>query len=80
MVSTPEGITVNILMTIIISGNLNNPSARKLLSQFSEVLNVKQHNTVCIMGTDKRNPKSIRTDSELWYSINNWILHTKNIV
>ena len=41
MVSTPESIIENSPMSIIMSIILNNPSERKPLRQFSEVLGVK---------------------------------------
>ena len=42
MVLNPEGLTYNSPVDVVTSGNINNPSISKLLSQFSELFNVNQ--------------------------------------
>ena len=44
-------------MTVGTSGITNNPSARKYLSQFSELLNSKKETTVCSLSAVKKTTK-----------------------
>ena len=57
--------------------NLKKASARKLLSPFSSLLDVKQTTAVCIMGSALNNHNETQTGSDLWYNINKRSKHTK---
>ena len=60
MVSTPEGCTDNIPMTPSLYVYTKNPSARKLLRQFTETLDVKHKIAACMLGTVKANHKATK--------------------
>ena len=77
MVSTPEGITENSSIYVRMPGNMINPNAQKLISHFSELLNVKHKTDVWILRYVKTKCKAIRTVNMLWSSITNRIGHTK---
>ena len=53
MFSTTEGLTDNILMSLSADLSIKNPRVRKLIHQFSEILDVKQKNSICRLGTAK---------------------------
>ena len=55
MVSTPEGLTNNITMSIITFITINKPSSRKSIRQFSRVWDIKQKTYVCRLGAAKSN-------------------------
>ena len=55
MVSTPEGLTNNITMSIITFITINKPSSRKPIRQFSKVWDIKQKTSVCRLGAAKSN-------------------------
>ena len=59
MVSTTEGLTKNSPMDVGAPGTLKNPSARKLLSRFLELLDVTQKTDVLIFGASKTKFKVI---------------------
>ena len=61
MVSTPEGLSENIPMDVYTLGNMKNPSARNLISQFSEPLDPKQKTVVLILESAKTKCKAIIT-------------------
>ena len=75
MVSNTEGLTRISSMDVGTLINMNNTSKRKFLSQFLELLNVKQNNSVHRLGSAKKNHKEIRTDSALWSIITKWRGH-----
>ena len=65
MVSTPEGLTHNSTFSTGLSVPENNPSARKPLHQFYEVLDVKQKTDVFRLGDAKSNNKAITAGNML---------------
>ena len=77
MVSTSEGFTDNSLISYGPSVTVRNPSAKKLLRQFNEVLDVKQKTAVCRLGADKSDHKAIMSVTMLWSSIPKRCVHTK---
>ena len=77
IVSTPEVIAENIPLNMGRLGTTKKSSARKSLSPFFALLDVKQKTVVRILGASKTKCKAIRTISSLWYSINNQIWYTK---
>ena len=76
MVSTPEGLKNNSPLDMGTPGTLNNPSAKHLLSQFLEILDVTQK----IMSADCypiKKYKFIQTVSDLWSRIHKHRGHRK---
>ena len=65
VVSTPEGLTYSIQITVGMSVTMKKPSARNYLSPFLELLNIKQKNAVHRMGAAKIKRKAIQTRSLL---------------
>ena len=65
----PEGFTYNIPISPVPSVTITNPSERKSLSPFTELLDVKKKSSVCRLGTDKSKCKLIISESLLWSSI-----------
>ena len=55
MVSTPEGCNYNIPMTSNQSEPTKNPSARKLIPQFLEALDVNSKTALCCLDVAKEN-------------------------
>ena len=77
MVSTPERFTNSGPISPGPSMTVINPSARKSLSLFTEVLDVKSKTAVRRVGAAKSKRKSIKEVSVLWSSIPKSIIHTK---
>ena len=63
MVSTPEVCTNNSPIKLKPYVSTKNPSAIKSLHQFSETSDVKHKTSVCGLGADKENCKSIKIGS-----------------
>ena len=57
--------------------HLEKSIARKYLSRFSEVINVKHKSDVCGLGADKLKCKSARTGIMLWFVIPKRQVHTQ---
>ena len=79
MVSTPEGFTDSSIMSPGPSVTMKNPSARKSLYQFFEVLYFKQKTSVQSQGAKKSKRNTIRPVIILWYSIPKRRVHNKQI-
>ena len=76
MISTTEGFTNNIPMSIIMSLPVNKHSARKSNHKISEVLDVKQKTDVRRLGVEKLKRKYMRKGHMLWSSITEKHGHT----
>ena len=77
MVSTPELCNNNSPMTPNQYDPTKKPSARKLLHQFWEKLDVKHKTAVRRLCAAKENFKANRTDNTLWSNISKRNVHTK---
>ena len=69
MISNTDGITNNSPIPLSMSLPMNSPSERKLIHQFSEVLDVKPKTSTHRLGASKSNQKAIISGNSLWYSI-----------
>ena len=72
---TTKNLTENLPIDVDTLETLKNPGARKSLSQFLELLDVKK--AVRILGAPKTERKAIRKGSDLWSSIRNQRGNTK---
>ena len=77
MVSTPDGCTNKILMTLNPYVSNKNPIARKTLNKFSKTLDVKHKTSICRTGKSREKYKEIKTGNVLWSNIENSLGHTK---
>ena len=77
MVSTPEESAGNSSMSSVKYVPVKQPSARKLLHQFTETLDFKPKNYFLRLCAAKLNSRVIRAGSVLWYSIPKRRSHTK---
>ena len=75
--STPKRFIDNSPMSPVISVAVINPSARKLLYLFTEVLDAKRKTSVHRVGAAKSKHKASREVSMLWSSIKTTRGHTK---
>ena len=69
MVSTPEELTDNIPMKVAANSTRENPSARKSLHQFHEMLGVKQKTSVHRLGFANEKHKAIKRGKEFCSNI-----------
>ena len=79
MVSTSEGLTYNIPISVGTLVTMNNKSAINSLIQFLVLLYVKQKTAVHRLGADKNKPKEISMGSALWSSFHKRRKHKKPI-
>ena len=77
MFYTLEGFTHKIPMSPVPLVTVKNPSARKSLHKFTELLDVKKETSVRQLGATKFKRNAIRAVSILWSSIPNWLGHRK---
>ena len=56
-------------MTVVTPVINNNPSARKYICQFSELLNIKQKTSVLVLGAVKTKHKVTSKGNSLWLAI-----------
>ena len=68
VMKNPNGPWILSNMSRIASGIKNKPTAIKPLSQYSDLLDIKNKNTVCRFGAKKKR-KETRKSTPLWYNI-----------
>ena len=77
MVSTTERLTINSPTEVAASSIDKKHSARKPISNFSDIFDVKNKITVLQLGSAKKKHKAIRKGAYLWPTKTNQKGHTK---